>query len=77
MCHHHPEVLDDALTDEQCKEAIRKVTDALNLRSDAVHMTDMESAELLVGDAHLSQRAYKAIRTAFLKKNLVLARSVW
>lgn len=73
LCGRHPQQVQDAITEEECDEAVQHAMDAVRVHP-TVTLTDQESAEVLVGLAHTSKRAYKWLQKAFLKKNVVIAR---
>ena len=61
------EVLSDA--NEFCSDLVKH----LSIRPASISLSVAESAELLLGKASLSQRAYKALRKGLKKKGVILA----
>ena len=63
----HPQLVDEALADAEdyCSHLVEQVA----VRS-PVTLSDAESAELLIGKARLSQRAYKALKKSLKKKDI-------
>ncbi len=71
LCNHHPELLDEALGD--CDYYVEHLKGNLRARAH-VHLSEKESAELVIGRASLTQRAYKAMRSSLEKKNIHISR---
>ena len=67
---HHPELTEEGLVDAE--EFCERLTENLAVQA-SIHLSAAESAELLVGEAHLSQRAYKALKKTFKRKNIFCA----
>ena len=74
LCERHPQLMQDAFTEEECRDALQHIMHVVHVHHSSVTPTDQEPTEVLVGEAHVSQCAYKWIWEAFFKKNVVLAR---
>jgi len=70
LTEHHPALLDEAL--EDAVPYCDRLTEHLAVRA-SIKLSEAESAELLLGRAQLSQRAYKALKKSLKKKKVYLA----
>ena len=61
------------MADADCLKILHELDSVGNQRA-PIELSDADSAQLLIGEARLSQRAYKYIRRSLRTKNVLLAR---
>ena len=70
LCNEFPEVLDDAV--EESNSYLKRFIEKQKVKTRSINIDIKDSAELLIGKCHLSQRGYNRLRTLLTNNNVVL-----